>query len=160
MHRRMWTIVARFNSPHLECGLDLMNYFQRIEYAMEKIVIKQWQNLADTALTKGMGASIISDMLCRYHDSLIWYDENNVFFCILHNPSLYTNTSYKPKLLDILQTTCLQKSQSHEKQDWKTVTDWRRLKTHDNWRQCAILDWTLEHKKGRKTGEIMIKVCS
>lgn len=44
-------------------------------------------------------------------------------------------------------------------QDGRTVTDWGSLRRCDNYMQCVIADWVLEHKKDttEKSGEVHIK---
>lgn len=41
----------KFNSPPLECGLDLETGFKMIEYGEGKPVTLWWKNLADTPIT-------------------------------------------------------------------------------------------------------------
>ena len=45
------------------------------------------------------------------------------------------------------------------RKDWKTATDQRWVRRHDNYMQCRILDQTVEQKKdiSGKTGEIQTK---
>lgn len=44
-----------------------------------------------------------------------------------------------------LTSTFAKLSRSLERQ--RTITDWRRLRRHDNYMQCEILTWVLKHKK-------------
>ena len=126
-------------------------------------VTLQWRNLADVTLTMWL----TTRKACWYHMSpdTVWGEghlTSGVFFPQIHNPSLIMRNIWQ-SLRDILQNTWQVpfKSQGHEKtrKDWETVTEWRRLKKHDNYTQCRILCGILERKTDMsgKTGEIQIK---
>lgn len=152
----------RFNSFPLECGLDLMTRFQRMEHG--KATVTLWQrNLADT-LTKW---SKLTSLAINHIDIMLSSDMMQWEGCFtsvevfkkkkkIHNPSLIKSQCrpiwnwevfYKVPDHSSLKLSRWRQTRKY----WETVKDWRKFGRHDDrtraiwkkWRQDRKLDWVV-----------------